>query len=282
MDTGTNNFFRGLFDVSTSEMKGYFILFLVVLVSFAVPVAVKISIDDDSAQEEKDIAMLDSMVRILDRRRPAEKEETWLIDPNRTSGDSLIRAGIREGVARRIVSYRQHGGQFRYREDLKKIYGMDDETYRKLESRLALPDSVTYLKDQRKKRMDINRAGIRDLILLAGLEEKLAGRVVKFGRLLGGYVSTDQFEDIYDLPEENLKLMKAHFFVSKNFVPVRININRAGWQELARHPYISEQLAKSILRYRELNGRITGMNELSAFTMVDDGRSKKLFPYLEF
>ncbi len=281
MNTGFKDFFRGLFEVTTNELKGYYVLFLVVLFSLLVPVIVKMTLEKNAVPEEKDLAVLDSLVRILDEHT-VNTGQAYMIDPNKMSLDSLTGAGIREDIALRIVHYRQRGGQFRYREDLKRIYGLDEMMYKDLEARLALPDSMTYTEHLRKRRVDINRANVSDLMRLAGLDGKIAGRVIKYGRSLGGYVSEEQFDEIYGVPVEKLRLLKRFFYVSKNFVPVKIKVNRAGWRDLAKHPYIPEKLAGSIIRYREINGPIADMNELSAFSMVDEQREKRLSPYLEF
>ncbi len=281
MNTGFRDFFRGLFEVTTNELKGYFVLFLVVFFSLIVPLVVKTTMVNSPVPEEKDLVKLDSLVKILDDR-PVTTGAQYMIDPNTTSYDSLTLAGIRKDIARRIVKYRRRGGRFRYREETMKIYGLDKEMYDNLKSRLALPDSLTYVNQLRHRHMDINKAEVSDLMLLAGLDGKLAGRVKKYGNLLGGYVSADQFDEIYGLPDDNLKLLKRYFYIAKNFVPVKIEINHEGWQELAKHPYISERLAKDIIKYRQLNGRIADMNELSAFRMVDAQRRVKLLPYIEF
>jgi DNA uptake protein ComE-like DNA-binding protein len=239
------------------------------------------TLDDNEVAEEKDLAKLDSLVRILDGQRAAP-EGMYLINPNTATYDRLIGAGIRKDIARRIIKYRKSGGKFKYREEILKIYGLDKEMYGELEPRLALPDSLAWSARLKKRGVDINKAGISDLIMLTGLDDKLARRVRKYGKLLGGYVSTAQFDEVYGLPADKLILLKRYFYIAKNFVPVKIEINRGSREELAHHPYIPDGLAKDIVKYRQVNGPIADMDELSAFSMVDEERREKLLPYLSF
>lgn len=281
MNTGFKKIFRGLFEVSTNEVRGYYILFMIVLFSLAVPVVVKMSIDTNSFQDERDLAKLDSLVEILDRNEPMIPA-AYLINPNSASYDSLIGVGMRKDIARRLINYRKSGGQFKYREGIMRIYGLDKKMFKDLAPHLALPDSQTYFAEVRSKPMDINKSKVLEVIRLAGLDGGLAGRVMNYRDLLGGYVSRDQFDEVYGLTDDQLKQLKNHFFISKHYKPMKIKVNRGSWQDLSRHPYISKELAKSIVRYREINGPLKGMNELSAFSLVDEQKRNQLFPYLEF
>ena len=281
MNTGVRDFFRGLFEVSTNEVKGYYILFIIVLFSLAVPLIIKTTINTNSIQDADDLAMLDSLVKVLNWKVEVVQGD-FLIDPNETSYDSMVAGGFRKDIARRIINYREKGGQFRYREDLKKIYGLDEKMYKDLEPQLALPKkSVDKIKTQ-KSYLNINLVKVVDVINLTGLEGALSGRVIRYRDILGGYVSKNQFDEVYGLTEDQVNRLKSHFYISRSFVPHKVNINMGSWKDLSRHPYISNDLANAIVRYREINGSLKGIEELSAFSLVDKAQRNKLFPYLEF
>ncbi len=278
---GFRNFFRGLFAVSTNEVKGYFILFIIVLFSLAVPLIIKTTINTNSIQDAEDLAILDSLVKVLGRKVEVV-QGNFLIDPNKTSYDSMVAGGFRKDIARRIINYREKGGQFKYSEDLKKIYGLNEKMYEDLKPQIALPIRSTDKKKLQKSYLNINLVKVVDIINMTGLEGALSGRVIRYRELLGGYVSENQFNEVYGLTEDQANRLKSYFYISRNFVPRRVNINLGSWKDLSRHPYISNDLANAIVRYREINGSIKGIEELSAFSLVDKALRKKLFPYLEF
>jgi DNA uptake protein ComE-like DNA-binding protein len=62
----------------------------------------------------------------------------------------------------------------------------------------------------------------------------------------------------------------------------RININSAGFSELDRHPYLERYDVQAILKYREIKGRIEGMNELKTNNILKGEKAARIFPYLLF
>ena len=74
--------------------------------------------------------------------------------------------------------------------------------------------------------------------------------------MLGGFVLLDQLSEIYGLKDKALESLKSRVFIKSDFKPKRIKINRATENELAIHPYITSQLARDIIRYREVNHAI--------------------------
>ncbi len=60
-------------------------------------------------------------------------------DPNKIGEDSMKLLGIPHWIAKRMIKYRNNGGRFRKKEDLKKIYGFRKEDYDRLEEYIILP-----------------------------------------------------------------------------------------------------------------------------------------------
>ena len=124
--------------------------------------------------------------------------------------------------------------------------------------------------------------GVADLVSVVGSDERLSARIVSYGRKLGGYTSMDQLYEVYGADSSLVTMLQEHFFIELDFLPMKVNINRMAFEFIREHPYISDELAKAIVRYRELNGPIKDFNELIHFRSVDQRQIKKLFPYLEF
>jgi len=65
-----------------------------------------------------------------------------------------MNTGLDDRVIRNILKYRENGGKFRSREDLKKIWGLDSSEYSRIETYIIIKDkdneTSRYLqKDQR-------------------------------------------------------------------------------------------------------------------------------------
>ena len=81
---------------------------------------------------------------------------------------------------------------------------------------------------------------------------------------------------------ETFELIKERVFADSTLIVIRININTAGYKELSRLPYFENYEVTAILKYRELKGRIEGINELVDNKLIPAEKVPKVRPYLNF
>jgi DNA uptake protein ComE-like DNA-binding protein len=62
----------------------------------------------------------------------------------------------------------------------------------------------------------------------------------------------------------------------------RINVNTAAYKELSRLPYVEKYEVTAILKYRELKGKIEGINDLAVNKLIPVEKVPKVRPYLRF
>ncbi|MBN8826072.1 MULTISPECIES: helix-hairpin-helix domain-containing protein [unclassified Spirosoma] len=231
-------------------------------------------------------------------------------DPNTATVAQWQQLGLPRWLAERIEKFRSKGGQFRKKDDLLRIYDFPPELYDQLEPYITLKEAPSKQSFGSKpysteaptsterpalsnrsnaferpakpvlQPFDINTADTSQLIALKGIGGTLAGRIVKFRDALGGFVSTEQYRDIYGLDslalEELLKFGKVQSGVRK------IPINTATADELDRHPFLSRRQAQIIVNYREQHGAYTSAESLKPIRVLDAKTIEKLAPYLEF
>lgn len=130
-------------------------------------------------------------------------------------------------------------------------------------------------------RIEINSCDSAALEALPGIGPVLASRIIKYRRLVGGYVSTDQLKEVYGLPVETFNLISSRITVDTLKIN-RIFINDAGYDELIRHPYFKRSEVPAILKYRELNGRIGRIGELVENNVISEETGRKIRKYLIF
>ncbi|GAB3787321.1 helix-hairpin-helix domain-containing protein [Spirosoma horti] len=231
-------------------------------------------------------------------------------DPNTISVAGWQQLGVPRWMAERIDKYRSKGGQFRRKEDLLKIYDFPPDLYDQLEPYITLKetprstqfkndrftankpfpnqpyktnDRPTYPERPAKPALqpfDINTADTAQLIALKGIGATLAGRIVKFRDALGGFISTEQFRDIYGL--DSLALNELQTFGKIRSSVRKIPVNTASAEELDRHPFLSRRQAQIIVNYREQHGAYTSIESLKPIRILDAKTIEKLAPYLEF
>ncbi len=129
--------------------------------------------------------------------------------------------------------------------------------------------------------VDINSCDSAALESLHGIGPVLSSRIIKFRKLIGGFISVDQLREVYGLPEETLKLNSANLYADTSKIR-KIRINSAGYKELIRHPYFKKEEVSDIIKYRKLKGEIKNVNELIINNIISAETGKRIRPYLAY
>jgi len=163
--------------------------------------------------------------------------------------------------------YRNKGGRFFEKEDFKKIYSISDNLYKKLENYIK----INFDKDKKLEKIviEINNSNIDDLQKINGINEFLAKRIIKFRKLIGGFVDKNQLMEVYGLKKENFERIKNNIKIIDKSKIKKININFDDIKELSKHYYLTYFDAKNIVEFRTKHG---------SFKKIDDILEKKILP----
>ena len=132
-----------------------------------------------------------------------------------------------------------------------------------------------------KSKIEINRSDSATLVRLPGIGPVLSARIIKYRRLLGGFARIEQLKEVYGLSEETYDII-AKLVSADSSIIVRININTAEYRELAHIRYFDKYELASILKYRQLKGRINGINDLIDNKLITNEKAVQTGPYLRF
>lgn len=264
-------------------------------------------------EEQQQTSLSDNPEKNRTTAEHFSEPKLFVFDPNTVSVREWQQLGLPRWLAERIDKYRSKGGHFRKKDDLLRIYDFPPDLYGQLEPYIKLPDqnvarqSTTYKStasgnsyekssdlsklnndiatSTRPARpvlqpFDINTADTVQLKALKGIGATLAKRIIKFRDALGGFVSVEQFRDIYGL--DSLALDELQRFGQIRSAPRRIAINTASAEELDKHPFLSRRQAEIIVRYREQHGAYTSAESLRPIRILDAKTIERIAPYLEF
>lgn len=296
-------FMYGLVGFSRSQTNGFLIFLPLMLIAlFSEPLFSRFAAEGMQAHPD-DIARLDSIMMSLITKDVSEADTSTVrspVDPNTASLDDLMRLGLKRDLASRIINYRSKGGKFREKNDMLRIWGMDSLQFDGIRSMIALPEKapVRELVNTEKPpkiafrrneavssgtvhRTDINLADTASLKKIYGIGDKLALRILKFRDALGGFVSMSQLKDVYKLDTAVINRIERQYFIDEKFVPRQLDVNKAGQQELATHPYLSSRVAHAIVAYRLNHGEFRTIEELRKIPAIDSAMFQKTLPYLK-
>lgn len=222
-------------------------------------------------------------------------------DPNTISYESLCAMNLSEYVSRNIISYRTAGGIFREPADLARIYGLGKEDYEVLlpyvvlysgdDSQSAgenLPDSANYSTYLEKRTgpwgdtlppLELNRADSADLLALPGIGPWFAGRIIRYRKLLGGYVDPEQLMEVYGMDSARFSGIASLITVDSALVE-RIDLNTSSFQEIISHPYINMEETYAIFMYRDYMDTIPSAENILKDQIIDRDRFMRMAPYL--
>lgn len=315
-------FIRASLSMSSHEAKGVLIAFAIVLSALLIMTGA----DYFFSQKKQNLVIstpktLDSLTVALDNKAATytsygdnksgfadAKGKTYKhfrFNPNTATVAQLQELGLPKFIAERIEKYRSKGGKFRKKEDLAKIYGLDPETFERLEPYIDLPSaeetslntSLTttatqptvadkneipareFKKENKLTRFDLNVADTTQLKLINGIGSGYAKRIVKFRDALGGFSKAEQVKETYGLPPETAEELLKYGYVSGNVK--KLKINQVSVAEL-RHLYLKFHQAKAIVAYREQHGSFKSIEDLRQIKVMDEATIQKIEPYLEY
>lgn len=219
----------------------------------------------------------------------AALQEPFPFDPNTCSKADFMALGFPEWLADRILKYREKGGKFREKADLKKVYGMPEDLYNELEPYIQITPSASTGRapfPQKEKaeirKIDINKSAVEDWQQLPGIGPGYANRIVKFRTALGGFVHVAQVAETFALPDSVFQRIKPYLNFEAHEL-VKIDLNQADEATIDAHPYLHKGHAKAIIKRRTEKGPYKSVGELQLIDWFDKEPSlfKKVEPYLK-
>ena len=150
-------------------------------------------------------------------------------DPNTLSEEGFQKLGLPQRNITTILHYREKGGKFRRPEDIKKIYGLNEDISNQLIPFIKIngegnknfnddkPSTLneTYASSPKEKyhTIKINTATEEEWKSLPGIGDVLSKRIVKFRTSIGGFKSVDDIGRTYGLPDSTFQKIKPYLIL---------------------------------------------------------------------
>lgn len=216
-------------------------------------------------------------------------------DPNSASIDDLVSLGLNRRQIKTLLNYRGKGGRFRKPDDIYNIYGIDSLLAKHLRPYIVIReqqkssnvlhqwDTSAGYKIKRKviEETDLNKADSAGLERLPGIGPVLSARIIRYRDLLGGFYHVEQLREVYGISDSTYNLISGRIIADSSAIRM-IDINKALFNELARHPYLYRYDVQAILKYKAIKGNIDSIDELVQNKILTSEKAGRIKPYLIF
>ena len=291
---GLRKLVRNTFGFSRAQSNGFVILLPIISIALFSEPVYRWWVSQRNEDFSKESAELDSLYSTWQNHKEEQNQVAleedaaisyFKFDPNLVSQEELLALGFSKGLTKRLLNYREKGGRFKVKSDVKKLYGMDSTFYEALAPYILLP--VEILKPDKplfsKKKFepfDLNLADTTQLKSIYGIGSTLALRIIKYRDKLGGFIHKNQLQEVYGLDTAVVNKLNKASFLNEKVNLKKININTADEATLGAHPYIKKKIAASIVAYRFQHGAFQTLEEIKKVKLVDDSWFQKVLPYL--
>ncbi|MBT8183301.1 MAG: helix-hairpin-helix domain-containing protein [Eudoraea sp.] len=146
--------------------------------------------------------------RASERRPRTPESAADLQDINNATAEDLIPVyGIGETLSNRIIKFRDALGGFLVDEQLKDVYGLEEEVAERILEKFTVIDRPTINK------IDLNAAETDELTSILYINYDLAQMIVSFRTAIGGFSSFDELTEIPGFPTEKIERIKLYLFL---------------------------------------------------------------------
>ena len=237
-----------------------------------------------------------------------QKTKLAFFDPNTASEEAFVQLGIAPKTAKTICKYREKGGRFFKKEDLQKIYSLNEEDYQRLEPYIRIGKAknkrFAQYKPEPVERFDFdpNTATVSEFERL-GLRSYIAERIIRYREKGGRFRKPEDFQKIYGITEEQFLALAPFIQIQKeestdvayqptsysgakyerSYTPKEIpviDINLAGSGEWDALPGIGAKRAAGIIKFRGTLGGFRSVQQVAECWALPDSVFQKIKPYL--
>jgi competence protein ComEA len=279
---------------SKSTKRGIVVFTLLLLAIFVAPDLIQyfrpkpeISLDQWSNQEKKVTEKLRSQSG-FNYHKNGKKNRYSLpmtkFDPNEYSLEEWMALGLSEKQSAIVLKFTSK--KIYSNEELKRIFVISDELFELIKDSTIYPerakdfDKYTEIKLEKKLILvAINRASLDDLLQAQDITMFDAKQIIRTRDNFGGFYSLSQLSEVWQATPEKIAVWEKYIQIDPENIRT-ININTASTKELSFHPYISWNLANSLVKLRSQNGFYKELREIKKSVLMTDELYEKLKHYL--
>ena len=288
---------KSLFKFTKEQRNGIFLLFVIIICLQMSYYFIDFSnYSSNSPQKERWIA-LQSQIDSLKHRKQNYIPKIYPFNPNFISDYKGYKLGMSVDEIDRLLAFRKQNKYVNSPQEFQAVTQVSDSLLGVISPYFKFPDWVNdkkessdykkfpnraFVKKDKIVIIDINQASQEDLIKINGIGEAISLRILKYRESLGGFVSMEQLNEVWNLSPDIIEKLNFHFKILTAPTIKKIDINNASIKELSLFPYFKYPISKNIVAFRSMNGDIKNSDDLTKIKGLSIEKAKIIALYLNF
>lgn len=296
---------RELLTFSSRERSGIIVLSILLILSLIVSYLLPQIIIEPVHEEEYKAAISEFQKSLKKKERtqkdfsyfakenahkPSQSFQLSAFDPNTVSKGKLMSMGFNRFQADNVINYRNSGGTFYSNNDFLKLYTIDSTAFKQIKPFIAIKGQSNKMAKKQEESFDkgeriitipieMNSCTVDELTRKMQLPDDLAERIIKYRKMLGGFVDESQLKEVYGFEVSRIDTNRILLSFNNDHIK-KIDVNNGSFGDFVRHPYIDKYTANAILEYRKFMKTISTLEELENNNVIKTEMVKKIAPYL--
>jgi len=262
------------FVFSKSERNGIFLLVTIILVLqlayWLIPFP-----KDIAPKDTPELVRFQQKVDSLKQLKIKENTpKQYPFNPNFITDYKGYTLGMSTQEIDRLLAYRKQNKWVNSKKDFQDVTKVSDSLLNTFSHLFKFPDFITnpkkkkvFAKDRKlsyKDKIDLNKTTALQLQEVYGIGPYYSEKIIAYRTKLNGFSDNVQLKDVYGLEPNVINNILKKFTVKTPVNIKKININTAKVTDLSELPNLNYEIARQIIKYRELNGEFNDINQLKS------------------
>jgi len=249
----------------------------------------------ETSEEQREWLAFQTKIDSFKALKTEYKSKIYPYNPNFITDYKGYKYGMTIEQLDRLFAFRKENKYVNSAKEFQQVTKVSDSLLKEMAVYFKFPDWVSRKSEyaskftpfpKKEKEVivvkDINKATAEDLIKIRGIGEGISSRIVKEREKFGAFATMDQMQFIWGLSPEVIDYLNQYFRVVDVSGMKKININAATLKELSAFPFFNYTLAREILIYRSMNGKIMDIADLTKIKGISIEKVNTIALYLEF
>ncbi|MRT93385.1 helix-hairpin-helix domain-containing protein [Ancylomarina sp. 16SWW S1-10-2] len=280
------------FSFSSSERKSLIILLALVLAVFMYPLFFfnnKVPVWENNTAKQKtlDSLLISMSVNSKEKDNRGVSYKLFSFDPNRIDSSGMLSLGFSNFLTKNLLAYRKSGGRIARKGDLKKIYGMTDDLYLRLEPFIHIASIKVLSTSKFKAKLkpfDLNQVDSMDLLSL-GFSEFQTRNFIRYRSKLGQFSKKEELKDIYGISSSDFEKYEKFIQIGSNKLETKTYLfsfdpnhtSKSAWDSLG----VKLAVINRINKFLSKGGQFYKAQDLKRIYGFDSLKYIELGPYID-